>query len=218
MKKSVFVIYILISTVVLQACINKSDSKTPPLIPGEVKPYSPADIGLTGPDPSDNTAQAALPVISEGERKAIYNALMEMEQMGMMNEEFLQKSSKAAYDTMKFQPLSDSELDTKIDNEMNGITTPPKAVRSNAEILARESAEGDRFFARFTNDLPNLTNQQLIDTRKNLTVTLAMIRLQMDHNGPDGLPEEFYLMAKTKTINLRQKITEELIRRGVTSI
>ena len=157
-------------------------------------------------------------MISDGERQAIYTTLKEMDLAGMMTKEFISKSSREAYESMKFQSLTDNELEARIDGELNGISYSPKPPISDAQILARESAEGDRFYKMFIDDFPNLTNEELVDMRLKLTISLVMIRLQMDYNGSDGLPKDFYEMAKVKTVTTRNKITQELIRRGVTRL
>jgi hypothetical protein len=220
MKKTVFVVYFLFFTVVFQACINKSDSKTLPLILGEVKPYTPADIGLTGPDPSENAAQAALPVISERERKAIGEMLEYMAQNEMMTDTYWHTSSRAAKTVLFVEPFSDSALENEIDSRFDGGSFPEGGPPASLEtVLARESKNADDFFNRVLNDFPKISDEQLIQLRLKLTLSLVMIRLQRDYpDQTNGVPDEILIMVKEKTVVFRNKINDELIRRGVTSI
>ena len=64
-----------------------------------------------------------------------------------------------------------------------------------------------------------MTDEQLINLRLKLTISLVVIRMQLDYRDVEnGIPEEILLMVRKKTLELRIRINEELIKRGVTKI
>ncbi|MCE9501574.1 MAG: hypothetical protein K8R21_13900 [Leptospira sp.] len=201
----------------LTACIVPKSSKLFPLLPSGVKPYTAEAIGIT--PPAAAAEQAALPMISDAESQAMKDFLTEMQDLDLMSDQAWQKLSVEAWKTIQFSPLTDNELDSKIFREMRGETIPDKIAGSNAELLAKESKSADDFFGRIKNDFPVLSNQDLINIRKKLTVSLVAIRLQMDFgDDANGIPDDFLQMIREKTVALRMKISEELLKRGVTSI
>ncbi|RHX89448.1 hypothetical protein DLM75_14860 [Leptospira stimsonii] len=181
-----------------------------------VTPYTPADLGI--PTPPPGSPLATLPAISDNERATIEETLRAMNEMGYLSQEYFQKSSIAAWESIRYVPINDQELDAKIENAINGTSYTPKSAPPKEHLFQRESKLADDFYTKIQAQFPTLTNQELINVRKQLTMTLAITRIQMDYNDPAGLPQEFLLMARDKAVALRQKVNLELIKRGVTQI
>ncbi|MGJ4754237.1 hypothetical protein [Leptospira kmetyi] len=199
------------------SCMKAGSGKFPFLFNSNVTPYTPADLGI--PTPSPDSPLATLPAISDGERTAIEDTLKTMNDMGYMSQEYFQKSSIAAWDNIRYVPLNDQELDAKIENAINGTPFTPKTPASKEILLQRESKLADNFYAGLQAKLPALTDQEIINVRKQLTMTLVLTRVQMDYNDPvNGLPTEFLIMARDKAVALRQKVNEELIKRKITQL
>ncbi len=198
-------------------CINPNNSTVLPITAGGMQPYTPESLGL--PPNESSASRASLPVISANEAKAMESFLQGMQDLDLMTDVALKKQSVEAWKTIQFAPSTDEELNEKIFREMQGETVPEKVAGSKAELLDKESNAADRFFGAVASSLPELTNQELIDMRIQLTVALILIRLQIDFGDDvNGIPEEFLVMVRTKNVALRQKITQELIKRGVKEI
>lgn len=175
------------------------------------------DLGL--PPVTETTQSPTLPVISKNESDAIESFLKEMADLDLMTDVSLKKMSVEAWETIRFSPMSDYEIDDKIYREMLGENVPIKVVSSTSELLQKESNHADAFFERIENDFPNLSIENLISLREKLTISLITIRLQLDYRDEtDGIPDEFLIMTRTKTVAFRQKVNEELLKRGVTNL
>ncbi|WP_246838657.1 hypothetical protein [Leptospira stimsonii] len=102
-----FLLYInlLIFLVFSSTCIKPNSGKLPSLFAAGVTPYSPADLGI--PTPPPGSPLATLPAISDNERAAIEETLRAMNEMGYLSQEYFQKSSIAAWDSIRYVPIND---------------------------------------------------------------------------------------------------------------
>lgn len=215
--KNIPFLFLILILNYLVNCINPNNSSVLPITANGIQAYTPESLGIS---PEDNTTStASLPVISKNEAKAMEQFLKGMQDLDLMTDVALKTQSIEAWKTIQFAPYSDEEMNGKIYREMRGETIPDKVAGSKAELLAKESKAADDFFNGVASSFPELTNQELIDIRTQLTVALVLIRLQIDF-GDDvqGIPEEFLVMVRTKNVAIRQKITQELIARGVKEI
>jgi len=198
-------------------CIIPNDSNMLPIIAQGIQAYTPESLGL--PPEEANSTRASLPIISENEALAMEKFLQGLEDLDQMTDVALKQQSIEAWKTIQFAEMTDFELNDKIFREMKGETIPDKVAGTNAELLAKESNSADEFFNSIADSFPELSNEELIDIRIQLTVALVLIRLQIDFGDDEiGIPEEFLTMVRTKNVALRQKITNELIARGVTTL
>jgi len=179
-----------------------------------VVPYTPEDFGI--PTPQEGSALATLPAISENEREVIREMLEDMNATGLLDTKFTYEATRTSRDLLFNRPLSHQELLDKVDAEIKGGSYPTPTYGTEAEILQKESQAADEFFGRVASDLPKMTVEQLIKVRENFTLSLVMIRFVIDYGDPDnGIPMPFLVMAREKAVAIRQKVNEELIRRGV---
>ncbi len=216
-KTRVFLLICFTSIYFTLGCIIPNNSNTLPIIAQGIQAYTPESLGL--PPEEVNPTRASLPVISENEANAMEKFLQGMQDLDQMTDVALKNQSIETWKTIQFVELSDNELNDKIFREFRGETVPDKVAGSNAELLAKESKSADAFFNGIYDSFPELSNEELINIRIQLTVALALIRLQIDFGDDEkGIPEEFLIMVRTKNVALRQKITQELISRGVTTL
>ncbi len=172
------------------SCIDKKFPNILALFASGTKPYLYEDIGL--PSVENDSVQASLPIISHDESEAIEAMLKE---------------------------FSDYEIDDKIYRESIGQIVPDKVAGSSQELIAKELAEVDNFFGKVESDFPILSIYDLVNVRKRLTLSLIVIRLEIDYGDRNsGIPEDLLKGIRVKTVALRQKLTQELLRRGVTKI
>lgn len=182
-------IYLIFPTLLI-SCIDKKFPNILALFASGTKPYIYEDIGL--PSVENDSVQASLPIISHDESEAIEAMLKE---------------------------LSDYEIDDKIYRESIGQIVPDKVAGSSQELIAKELAEVDNFFGKVESDFPILSIYDLVNVRKRLTLSLIVIRLEIDYGDRNsGIPEDLLKGIRVKTVALRQKVTQELLRRGVTKI
>jgi hypothetical protein len=179
-----------------------------------VVPYTPEDFGI--PTPTEGSALATLPAISENERAVIQEMLEDMNANGHLDTKFTYEATRTSRDLLFNRPLSHQELLDKVDAEIKGGSYPTPTYGSEAEILQKESQAADAFYGRVASDLPSMTVEQLIKVRENFTLSLVMIRFVIDYGDPNnGIPMPFLVMAREKAVAIRQKVNEELIARGV---
>lgn len=198
-------------------CIDKKRGSFFPLFASSASPYTPEDLGLP-PEPVVFN-NVSLPVISNKEAEAMEDMLSEMEDLGLMSDIALKSQSVEAWKTIQFAPYNDHEIDDKIYREALGETVPEKVAGTKEQLLTKESEAADEFFNKIKTDFPTLTTEELINLRIKLTLSLIMIRFQMDYGDKEkGIPEEFLKMTQTKTVAMRASISEELILRGVTNL
>ncbi|MCT8332347.1 hypothetical protein NUH30_01560 [Leptospira sp. 85282-16] len=199
------------------SCINKNKSPIIPFLPASASAYSYEDIGL--PSQPEEYKQVTLPLISNAESEAIENLMKNMDDLGLMTDVSLKQQSVEAWKNIQYSPMSNDEINNKINKESIGLQVNPKVAGTNAELLERESLQATNFFNKVEADFPNFSNEELISIRKKLTTSLIMIRLQMDFGDKtDGVPMEFLKMIQVKTVAHRKKVTEEIINRGVKSL
>jgi hypothetical protein len=199
------------------SCIGKKNGKLLPAVPALITPYTPADLGITPPDAG--TPLAVLPVISEKEREKITLMITDMEAMGMLTDAYWKSAGNAARKSLEFVPVSNAQLDAKIDSALNGtVYTPPK-VPTKEELLKQNEIFADHFYAELASRLPELSDEKLIIYRHQQTLALVTNRMLQDYQNTDeGLPVEFILLSRRKIAAFRDLINEELVRRGVTNI
>lgn len=216
-RKNIPFLFLILLLNLLVNCINPNNSSVLPISATGIQAYTPESLGL--PTEDNSTSTASLPVISKNEAKAMENFLKGMQDLDLMTDVALKQQSIEAWKTIQFSPYSDEEMNGKIVREMRGETIPDKVAGTKEELLVKESNAADAFFGAVVTSFPELTTQELIDIRTQLTVALVLIRLQIDY-GDDvqGIPEEFLVMVRTKNVALRQKITQELMARGVKEI
>ncbi|NCS94318.1 MAG: hypothetical protein GW761_11005 [Leptospira sp.] len=216
--KTIIFLFICFTSIYFKlGCIIPNNSNTLPIIAQGIQAYTPESLGL--PPEETNSTRASLPVISENEALAMEKFLQGLEDLDQMTDVALKQQSIEAWKTIQFAEMTDFELNDKIFREMKGETIPDKVAGTNAELLAKESNSADEFFNSIADSFPELSNEELIDIRIQLTVALVLIRLQIDFGDDEiGIPEEFLTMVRTKNVALRQKITNELIARGVTTL
>lgn len=209
--------FYLIFFTVSSACIKPNSGKLPSLFAAAVTPYSPADLGI--PTPPPGSPLATLPAISDNERAAIEETLKMMNENGQLDQKFVKESSMASRDVLFNRPLSDTELEAKVEAELKGESYPVPTYGTEQQILQTESQAADAFYGRIAGDLKTMTVPELIKVRENFTLSLVMIRFMMDYgNTPNGIPTSFLIMSREKAVTIRQKVNEELVKRGVTSI
>ena len=198
-------------------CIESNSGKVPPLFTASVTPYTPGDLGI--PTPPANSPLATLPAISNSERAAIEEAFQMMSENGQLDQKFVKESSIASRDLLMNRPLTDTELEARVEAELKGETYPVPSYGSEQAILEKESQAADAFYGRVASDLPSLTIPELVKARENFTLSLVMIRFMMDYGTIEkGIPTSFLMMAREKAVAIRQKVNEELIKRGVTTL
>lgn len=216
-KQTLLLVFTLVLLFSLESCYKKGSASFLPLFAGDTKPYTYADLGL--PVKIEDTKQASLPIISVEESEAIEIFLKEPSDQEILTDVGMKVQSVQGWKTIQFAKPSDNEIDDKIYRESIGQTDPEKVVGSKEELLATESAAADQFFGRIEADFPLLSINDLINIRKRLTLSLIVIRLEIDYGDrASGIPVEFLTMTRTKTVALRGKITEELLKRGVTKL
>ncbi|EMY78595.1 hypothetical protein LEP1GSC060_3957 [Leptospira weilii serovar Ranarum str. ICFT] len=212
-KYSVFIIFLT----AFVDCIKPNSGKAPPLFASNVTPYTPADLGIDTP-PADSPL-STLPAISDSERNAIEEAFRLMNENGQLDQKFVKESSMASREMFFNRPLTDTELEAKVETELKGQSYPTSTHGTEQQILLQESQAADVFYGKVENDLPNMTVPQLVKVRENFTLSLVMIRFIIDYgNTPDGVPISFLVMAREKAVAIRQKVNLELIKRDVKSL
>ncbi|MCG6169997.1 LA_3478 family PerA/PerB upregulated protein [Leptospira sanjuanensis] len=217
LKYSIFIIFIIVCSFATAACIKPGSGKLPPLFASNVTPYSPSDLGI--PTPTPDSPLATLPAISDNERASIEEAFRMMNENGQLDQKFVKESSMASKDVLFNRPLSDSELEAKVEAELKGQSVPTPTYGTEQQILQQESQAADVFYGKVANDLPGMTVPQLIKVRENFTLSLVMIRFMMDYGDPaTGIPTSFLIMAREKAVAIRQKVNLELIKRGVKNL
>lgn len=210
----IFSIMLLINAV---SCINKNSSSLFPFLPASASSYSYEDLGL--PSQPETYNQVTLPLISNSESEAIEDLMKDMDDLGLMTDVALKQQSIEAWKNIQYSPMTNHDIDDKIYKESVGLSVNAKVAGNNAELLAKESQQADDFFNKVEADFPKFSNEDLITIRKKLTLSLIMIRLQMDFGDKtNGIPLEFLKMVQTKTVTHRKKVTEEIINRGVKSL
>lgn len=198
-------------------CFKPYNSGFLPIGAQGLEPYTSEDLGI--PIEEENSSTASLPIISAKEGEAIGEFLQGLDDMGIMTDVGLKTQSVEAWKTIRFSAFSNDEMNDKIFREMRGEIVPDKIAGTNAELMVKESNAADEFFGGIEAAFPELSEQELIDVRTQLTVALVILRLQIDFGDKvNGMPEEFLVMIRTKNVALRQKITQELILRGVTEL
>ncbi|EMJ52913.1 putative lipoprotein [Leptospira interrogans serovar Valbuzzi str. Duyster] len=209
--------YSIIVFIGVLGCIKPSSGKFPPLFLSSVTPYTPADLGIE--TPVADSPLETLPAISDKERESIEEAFRLMNENGQLDQKFVKESSIASRDLLFNRPLSDAELEAKVEAELKGQSYPTPTYGTEQQILLQESQAADVFYDRVETDLPNMTVPQLIKVRENFTLSLVMIRFMIDYgNTPNGIPASFLIMAREKAVAIRQKVNLELIKRGVKSL
>ncbi|EMN92209.1 hypothetical protein [Leptospira weilii] len=212
-KYSVFIIILA----AFADCIKSNSGKVPPLFTSNVIPYTSAELGIQAPPA--NSPLETLPAISDNERLAIEEAFRLMSENGQLDQKFVKESSMASRDVLFNRPLTDTELEAKVEAELKGQSYPTPTYGTEQQILLQESQAADIFYGKVENDLPNMTVPQLVKVRENFTLSLVMIRFIIDYgNTPDGVPISFLIMAREKAVSIRQKVNLELIKRGVKSL
>ncbi|PJZ57315.1 LA_3478 family PerA/PerB upregulated protein [Leptospira barantonii] len=212
-KYIIFLIFLFVEA----NCIKSNSGKLPPLFSANVTPYTPADLGI--PTPPPGSPLATLPAISDNERAAIEESFRMMNENGQLDQKFVQESSIASKDVLFNRELTDAELEAKVDTELKGQSYNVSVASTEQQVLQRESLAADEFYGRIEGDLKNMTVPQLIKVRENFTLSLVMIRFMIDYgNNANGIPISILNMSRTKAVAIRQKVNEELIKRGVTSL
>ncbi|WP_425268657.1 LA_3478 family PerA/PerB upregulated protein [Leptospira brenneri] len=198
-------------------CIESNSGKVPPLITANVTPYTPGDLGI--PTPPADSPLATLPAISNNERAAIEETFQMMAENGQLDQKFVKESSVASRNLLMNRPLTDAELEARVEAELKGQSYPVPTYGSEQAVLQKESEAADAFYGRIASDLPTLTVPELVKVRENFTLSLVMIRFMIDYGTTDnGIPTSFLIMAREKAVAIRQKVNEELIKRGVTTL
>ncbi|EMK23776.1 hypothetical protein [Leptospira kirschneri] len=209
--------YSIIILIGIVGCIKPGSGKFPPLFLSSVTPYTPADLGIE--TPAAGSPLATLPAISDKERESIEEAFRLMNENGQLDQKFVKESSMASRELLFNRPLSDTELEAKVEAELKGESYPTPTYGAEQQILLQESQAADVFYGRVEADLPNMTVPQLIKVRENFTLSLVMIRFMIDYgNTPNGIPTSFLIMAREKAVAIRQKVNLELIKRDVKSL
>lgn len=213
MKPLVALIYIAF----FYNCIDKGSANFLPVFLGGTKPYIYEDLGL--PASPEEPGQASLPIISAEESEAIEALLKELSEFEILTDVGMKKQSVEGWKTIQFAKPSDKEIDDKIYRESIGQNVPDKVAGTKEELIAKESQEADQFFGRIESDFPLYSIDDLINVRKRLTLSLIMIRLEIDFGDRNsGIPIDLLTIIRTKTVALRQKVSEELLKRGVTKL
>lgn len=198
-------------------CINKENANFLPIFAGGTKPYTYEDLGLQPFE--EDSRQASLPIISQEESEAIEALLKELSEFEILSDVGMKLQSVEGWKTIQFAKPTNYEIDDKIYRESIGQTVPDKVAGTKDELIARESAEADQFFGRIESNFPILSIDNLVNLRKRLTLSLIMIRLEIDFGDRNaGIPIELLTMIRIKTVALRQKVTAELLKRGVTKL
>ncbi|EKO13840.1 hypothetical protein [Leptospira kirschneri] len=209
--------YSIIILIGIVGCIKPGSGKFPPLFLSSVTPYTPADLGIE--TPAAGSPLSTLPAISDKERESIEEAFRLMNENGQLDQKFVKESSMASRELLFNRPLSDTELEAKVEAELKGESYPTPTHGAEQQILLQESQAADVFYGRVEADLPNMTVPQLIKVRENFTLSLVMIRFMIDYgNTPNGIPTSFLIMAREKAVAIRQKVNLELIKRDVKSL
>ncbi|RHX91383.1 hypothetical protein DLM76_16765 [Leptospira yasudae] len=212
-KYIIFIIFLSSAT----NCIKSNSGKVPPLFTANVTPYTPENLGI--PTPPAGSPLATLPAISDNERAAIEESFRTMNENGQLDQKFVKESSAASKEVLFNRELTDAELEAKVDAELKGQSYNVSVASTEQQVLQRESLAADAFYGRIEGDLKNMTVPQLIKVRENFTLSLVMIRFMIDYgNTPNGIPISILNMSRTKAVAIRQKVNEELIKRGVTSL
>lgn len=212
-----FLIFSIMLTINLVSCINKNSSSFFPFLPASASSYSYEDLGL--PSQPETYNQVTLPLISNSESEAIEDLMKDMDELGLMTDVALKQQSIEAWKNIQYAPMTNHDIDDKIYKESVGLSVTTKTAGNYAELLAKESKQADDFFNKVEADFPKLSIEDLITIRKKLTLSLIMIRLQMDFGDKtNGIPLEFLKMVQTKTVAHRKKVSEEIINRGVKSL
>ncbi|MCP5496992.1 MAG: hypothetical protein H7A23_20755 [Leptospiraceae bacterium] len=216
---------IAVSGLILVACMKQKSPTFFPiaLLGSKVEPYTYEDIGLTpenqAPDKEvTDTREPSIPLMSDTERAFIKSVMQEMDDIGIMTEEAFAESSRTGMKAMSEKLPNDVELDEIIDNTLEDKPVPERPKVSKEEVLRRESAAADRYYNSLREKFPELSKEELIQLRINITLGLVIVRMQKDYNPPDGIPNEVLDMAKDKAVKFRQVINTELVKRGVTSL
>lgn len=213
LKYIAFIIFLSVAA----NCIKSNSGKLPPLFNANVTPYTPEDLGI--PTPPPGSPLATLPAISDNERAAIEESFRMMNENGQLDQKFVQESSIASKDVLFNRELTDAELEAKVETEIKGQSYNVSVASTEQQVLQRESLAADAFYGRIESDLKNMTVPQLIKVRENFTLSLVMIRFMIDYgSNANGIPISILNMSRTKAVAIRQKVNEELIRRGVTSL
>jgi|JI8StandDraft_2_1071088.scaffolds.fasta_scaffold108704_2 hypothetical protein len=222
-----YILIFLVITIIgfsLLSCLKSSSGKVFPFLPNQIFTESNQrtadDVGLYSVSGTSTSGeQIVLPAISENERSAIEASLKQMNDLGMMNTSFWEESSRKGREVLSFQPLSNSQMNDKIMANLKGESYSEPTPPSDTYILERETRAADNYFSKVEESFPNLTVVQLIAIRTSLTLSLVTIRMQLDYNDKSlGLPDTMFLMVRKKTVESREKVSKELINRGVKSI
>lgn len=144
--------------------------------------------------------------------------ILEFANLGLMTKEYWENSAKESMDMLSEEGLSSSQIGEIANKIVEGNPIPTRARASRAEVTRRETAKAEEYFGLLRGKLPLLTESQLILLRQNITVNLAIIRLQRDYNHPEGLPEELLTNMRDKNIAFRKEVTKEMEKRGIKSL
>lgn len=190
-------------------CMDSED----PEVPYFLGAYTPADLGIIQ---TEAEKQALIPVISEQEREVLSEVVSYMEEQGMADEKVFKEASRENRMIIQGIPLTESEINEKLDAERYGGTWNGQQYRSLSEVIARESEAADEFYSDLQDQFPVFSDQELMNLRINNTVALLILRVQQDYGKiENGLSDEVLELYRQKAVEFRKAINVELMRRDV---
>lgn len=196
-----------------QACLGEKKPKLLPIQLGTTS-FAGADLGI-GTEPPTNEKGVYIPLISDEERLAIKETLDSMNAEGQLTEASLRSASETAKRVLFEPEWTLEELAAKVNQEVYGAKyTRTKPNYSLAQVLEREGSRADEFFGAIESTLPVITDEELIGLRKQNTISLVNIRLLQDFGSTSqGVPKEVWDLVQKKTVEMRNKINAEMLKR-----
>lgn len=173
-----------------------------------------ATVGDTGLATSNAGSNEAAVQAAEAEAlQSVYKGLAES---GFVTAEDWEAGAATVSETLRFVPMTHAEMVDRSNVEIeDGEYTEPPPLTVEAALAEQEAAAED-FSTRLLEDLPGFTDEQLTSLRIKLTVALAVLETQRNHNtAPDALDEQFLDLAKSTNQSLRSAAIDEMRRRGL---
>lgn len=173
-----------------------------------------ATVGDTGlPAPLAGSKEAAVQAV---EADAIRIAYQSLERSGFKRVEDWELGARVVSRTLSFVPMTHSELIDQANARINGEAYAEPAPLNSGEVLSRQRRASTEYSEQLLRDLPGLSSEQLVNLRVKLTVALAILKTQREHNtGPQKIADSILELIETTNQSLRGSIIAEMRRRGI---
>jgi len=154
--------------------------------------------------------------LTQREKDAVDEMFSQIDEQGILKtrEEWV-KSTQTALTMMKFLPMDASQRDDYVLRSLRG-ESPPRPELDVAAVVAREKENGETFAGALIADLPDLSTEDLIQTRIRLTAGLAMNQMVAQNNDEAlGIPLDVFKNNILILAKCRDAVNAELEKRGV---